>query len=50
MFGDVDFADLKPSILNAIILTLTVVVTLNLLKFAMAKWPIPGLAPLIQNT
>lgn len=50
LFGDVDFADLKPSILNALVVTLTVVVMLNLLKFAMAKWPVPGLAPLIQNT
>lgn len=45
-----DLADVKPSVLNALIITLTVVVTLNVLKFAMAKWPVPGLAPLIQNT
>lgn len=49
MFGDVDFADLKPSILNLIILLMMIVVAVNLGKFAMAKWPIPGLAPLVQN-
>ena len=47
---ELDLADVKPSVVNALIITLTVVVTINLLKFAMSQWPIPGLAPLIQNT
>lgn len=50
MLSDLDFADVRPSVVNALIITLTVVITINLLKFAMAKFPVPGLAPLINNT
>lgn len=42
-----DFADIKPSVLNALILTLTVVVMLTALKFILAKWRIPGLSELV---
>lgn len=47
--GD-DWADIRPSVVNALIITITVIITLNLLKFAMARWPVPGLAPLVFNT
>lgn len=50
MFKELDFADIRPSVVNALIITLTVIVTLNILKFAMVKFPVPGLAPLVMNT
>lgn len=48
-FGD-DWANVRPSVVNAILITITVIITLNLLKFAMSRWPVPGLAPLVFNT
>lgn len=48
--GSWDLAGFKPSILNALIATLTIIVTLNALKFFAVKFPIPGLSALILNT
>ena len=45
-----DFADVKPSVLNALIITLTVVVTLTALKFILAKWHVPGLSEVVLAT
>lgn len=42
-----DFADVKPSILNALIITLTVILMLTALKYVAARWRIPGWSDLI---
>lgn len=42
-----DFADVKPSVLNALIITLTVVLMLTALKYLAARFHIPGWSELI---
>lgn len=42
-----DFADVKPSVLNALIITLTVVVMLTALKFILSKVHVPGLSEIV---
>jgi len=48
MFDSVDFSSVKPSVLNAVIILLIVIITVPLAKYAVTKFPIPGLTPLIQ--
>lgn len=42
-----DFADVKPSFLNALIITLTVVLMLTFLKYLFGRVRVPGLSDLI---
>lgn len=41
-----DFADIKPSIMNAIILLLMIMIIVPTAKYAFARWYIPGLSEL----
>lgn len=43
-----DMADVKPSVANLVIVTMLAVVGFSLLKFAMRRWPIPGLVDLVN--
>lgn len=42
-----DFADVKPSVLNALIITMMVLVMFAALKYLMGLRPIPGLSDLV---
>ena len=42
----VDFADIKPSVLNAAMFGLTALLVIPLMKYILAKWPVPGLSDL----
>lgn len=42
----VDFADIKPSVLNALLFGMYALVVIPLLKFALARWEVPGLSSL----
>lgn len=46
---ELDFADVKPSVLNVVIVTLIVVVTIPLLKALMVRYPVPGLSNLVLS-
>lgn len=43
-----DFSDVKPSVLNALTISLIVIITIPLWKWALNRWPIPGLKDLVQ--
>lgn len=47
---ELDFSDVKPTVLSALTIFLIVVVTVNLGKFLATKYHIPGLSELILNT
>jgi hypothetical protein len=42
-----DFADLKPSLLNWLIVGLMAVTFIVFFKWALTKWKVPGLTPLL---
>lgn len=41
--------DIKPSVANFIVIVLTAIVGISLLKYLMSRWPVPGLAEVIQT-
>jgi len=43
-----DMGDLKPSLLNALVVFAIVVITVPLAKFALNKVPVPGLTALVN--
>lgn len=43
-----DFSDVKPSVLNALTILLIVIITVPLAKWAVNRWPVPGLKDLIN--
>lgn len=45
---DVTLADVKPSVLSWVIVTLMAVTGIVLLKWAMSKWPVKGLSDIIK--
>ena len=45
---EMTLADVKPSVLSWLIVTLMAVTGIVLLKWAMAKWPVKGLADIIN--
>lgn len=45
---DLDMADVKPSIVSWIVVTLLAVTGIALLKWAMTRFPVPGLKDLIN--
>ncbi len=45
---DLDFADVKPSVYSFVVITLTAVAGIALLKWAMQRWPVPGLSDLVN--
>jgi len=44
---ELEFADVKPGLLNWLIVTLMAITGIVLLKALMAKWPIPGVAQIV---
>lgn len=42
----IDMADLKPSVMTALLFALYAMLVIPLLKFALAKWEVPGLSAL----
>lgn len=45
--GDSQYGNLKASVYNMVFLTVYIVLILNFLKVLAAKFPVPGIAPLI---
>lgn len=45
---NLDFADVKPSILNWLIIGLMAVTFIAFWKFMLTKYPIPGLSEVVQ--
>ena len=43
-----DMADVKPSVLNWIVVTLLAMTGIVFFKWAMARWPVPGLADFVN--
>jgi hypothetical protein len=43
-----DFSDIKPSVLNALIILATVTITVPLAKVVVNRFPIPGVTELIN--
>ncbi len=43
-----DFSDVKPSVFNALLISLIVILTIPLWKWAMDRWPVPGLSQLVK--
>jgi ABC-type maltose transport system permease subunit len=44
-----DLADVKPSLYTWLVVGLMAVLFISVAKYAMARYPIPGLAPLIMS-
>jgi hypothetical protein len=44
---DIELSDVKPSVLSWFVVTLMAITGIVFVKFLMAKFPIPGLAPLV---
>lgn len=42
-----DMADVKPTVLSLFVVTVMAVIGITLLKWAMTKYPVPGLAEII---
>jgi hypothetical protein len=45
---DFDMADVKPSVLSFVTVTLMAVAGIALLKWAMSRWSVPGLSDLVN--
>lgn len=43
-----DFADIKPSVYTWVVVTLMAVSGIVALKYAMARWPVKGLADVVN--
>ncbi len=46
---NLDLADVKPSVITAVIVFLMVAITVPLAKFLMQKFPIPGISDVIMS-
>ena len=46
---NIDMADLKPSLLTAILFALYALLVIPLLKYALVKFPVPGLSELAAS-
>jgi hypothetical protein len=46
---ELDPADVRPSILNWVVVGLMAITFIAVFKFILAKWPIPGLSPLVTS-
>lgn len=44
-----DMADVKPSILSWLIVTLMAITGIAFMKFVVTKWPIPGFTDLVAS-
>lgn len=44
---DIDVADVRPSILSLATVTAMAIIGIAVLKFILAKWPVPGLSQLV---
>lgn len=42
-----DMADIRPSVLSWLIVTLMAITGISLMKYLMVRWPIPGFADLV---
>jgi len=45
---DLDFADIKPSMINLFIVTLMAIVGITILKFVFSKYPVPGVSDIVM--
>ena len=45
---ELDMSDVRPSLISFAIVTLMAVAGISLLKFAMSRWPVPGLKQLVD--
>lgn len=45
---EIDMSNVKPSVLNAAIVLLLVMITVPTAKFVLNRWPIPGLTDLVN--
>lgn len=45
---ELDLATVKPSVVNAIVITLIILITIPLLRWALNAYPVPGLTQLIN--
>lgn len=45
---DVDFADVKPSVINLFLVTLMAIVGITILKFVFTKYPVPGVSEVVM--
>lgn len=45
-----DMADVKPTLLSFAVVTIMAIVGINLLKWAVSKYPIPGITEIVMNT
>jgi hypothetical protein len=44
---DIELSDVRPSLLSWLVVTLMAITGITFFKWLMAKFPIPGLAPLV---
>lgn len=44
---DIDVADVRPSVLSFATVTVMAIVGIALVKFLLAKWPVPGLSSVV---
>ena len=44
---DIDVADVRPSVLSLATVTVMAIVGIAIVKFLLAKWPVPGLKDLV---
>lgn len=45
---DIDFAEVKPSVINLFVITLMAVIGIVLLKYIFTRWPVPGVSDVIM--
>jgi hypothetical protein len=46
---NLDMADVKPSVLSFLLVTVMAIVGIALAKFLLNKWPVKGLTPLVNS-
>jgi hypothetical protein len=46
---ELDMADVKPTVVSWVIVTLMAVAGIALLKVAVRRWPVPGLVDLVNS-
>lgn len=44
-----DFADIKPTVYNTLIVTVMAIIGIVLLKYIFTRWPVRGLSEVIQS-
>lgn len=45
---ELDFSDIKPGVLSALMVLLLVMITVPLAKYVFNRWPVPGITDLIN--